>query len=164
MFICGYLISGLIRGGKIVSQLKSLYQQVILDHNKNPRNFRELEKSNRKAEGYNPVCGDQLVIYVLFDNDVIEEISFQGSGCAISKASASLMTQNIRGKSKKEAQVIYMKIKEILTQDQTVSEELGELAALSGVRQFPVRVKCATLAWETLISALEEKDGTVSTE
>jgi nitrogen fixation NifU-like protein len=147
-----------------MSDLKSLYQSVILDHNKNPRNFRKPERSSRKAEGYNPVCGDQLVIYVEFENELIRDIGFQGSGCAISKASASLMTENVRGKNKHEAQRLYEKIKSVLKESGTAGAELGELAALSGVREFPVRFKCATLAWETLINALQGNAGTVSTE
>jgi nitrogen fixation NifU-like protein len=146
-----------------MSELKDLYQQVILDHNKNPRNFRKPEKANRTAEGYNPVCGDQLIIYVEYENEFIRDIGFEGSGCAISKASASLMTENVKGKSKNEVKSLYQKIKNILAEGRP-SEELGDLAALSGVREFPVRIKCATLAWETLKNALEEKTGTVSTE
>lgn len=146
-----------------MSELKNLYQQVILDHNKNPRNFRKPEKTNRKAEGYNPVCGDQLVIYVEFENDAIKDIGFQGSGCAISKASASLMTESVKGKTQDEAELIYKKIKNIL-EGEMPAVELGDLAALSGVREFPVRIKCATLAWETLRNALDEKSETASTE
>ena len=146
-----------------MSELKDLYQKIILDHNKNPRNFRKPESFNRTAEGYNPVCGDQLIIYVDFENDLIGAIGFEGSGCAISKASASLMTENIKGKSKKEAQLLYDKIKSIL-KDGTPSAEIGDLAALSGVKEFPVRIKCATLAWETLMNALEGKEETASTE
>lgn len=146
-----------------MSELKNLYQQVILDHNKNPRNFRKPERANRKAEGYNPVCGDQLVIYVEFENDAIKDIGFQGSGCAISKASASLMTESVKGKTQDEAELIYKKIKNIL-EGEMPAVELGDLAALSGVREFPVRIKCATLAWETLRNALDEKSETASTE
>jgi nitrogen fixation protein NifU and related proteins len=146
-----------------MSELKDLYQQVILDHNKNPRNFRKAEKANRTAEGYNPVCGDQLIIYVEYENEFIRDIGFEGSGCAISKASASLMTENVKGKSKKEVESLYQKIKNILAEGRP-SEELRDLAALSGVHEFPVRIKCATLAWETLKNALEEKTGTASTE
>lgn len=146
-----------------MSELKNLYQQVILDHNKHPRNFRKPEKANRMAEGYNPVCGDQVVIYVEFENDFIRDIGFEGSGCAISKASASLMTENVKGKSKKEVESLYEKIKNILAEGNP-SAELGDLSALSGVHEFPVRIKCATLAWETLNSALEQKKETTSTE
>jgi nitrogen fixation protein NifU and related proteins len=146
-----------------MSELKDLYQQIILDHNKHPRNFRKLENYNLNAEGYNPVCGDQLVIYVEFENELILDIGFQGSGCAISKASASLMTENTKGKSKNEAQLLYGKIKSIL-KDGTLSAEIGDLAALSGVQQFPVRIKCAVLPWETLMNALEGKKETVTTE
>lgn len=146
-----------------MSELKNLYQQVILDHNKNPRNFRKPERANRKAEGYNPICGDQLVIFVEFENDSIKDIGFQGSGCAISKASASLMTESVKGKTQDEAELIYKKIKNIL-KGEMPAEELGDLAALSGVREFPVRIKCATLAWEALRNALDEKSETASTE
>lgn len=146
-----------------MSELKDLYQQIILDHNKNPRNFRKPESFNRTAEGYNPVCGDQLIIYVDFENDLIGAIGFEGSGCAISKASASLMTENIKGKSKKEAQLLYDKIKSIL-KDGSPSAEIGDLAALSGVKEFPVRIKCAVLPWETLLNALEGRKETVTTE
>jgi nitrogen fixation protein NifU and related proteins len=147
-----------------MDQLNSLYQSVILDHNRNPRNFRKPERSNRKAEGYNPVCGDQLVVYVEFENDLIRDIGFQGSGCAISKASASLMTESMKGKSRDEAQQLYKRLKSILKDSSDDLSKLGNLAALSGVREFPIRIKCATLAWETLKNALEEKTGTASTE
>lgn len=147
-----------------MSELKNLYQQVILDHNKTPRNFRKPERSNRTAEGFNPVCGDQLVIYVEFENDLIRDIGFQGSGCAISKASASLMTESVKGKSRNEAQQLYKRLKSILKDSSDDLSILGNLAPLSGVREFPIRIKCATLAWETLKNALEEKTGTASTE
>lgn len=147
-----------------MSELKDLYQQVILDHNKNPRNFHRPEKTNRTAEGYNPVCGDQLVIYVEVENDAIKDIGFGGSGCAISKASASLMTENVKGKTQKETELLYEKIKNFLNQSGRPPEELGDLAALSGVHEFPVRIKCATLAWETLMNALKQKAETASTE
>lgn len=146
-----------------MSELKKLYQQVILDHNKNPRNFHKPERANRKAEGYNPVCGDQLIIFVEFENDAIKDIGFQGSGCAISKASASLMTESVKGKTQDEAELIYEKIKNIL-KGEIPAAELGDLAALSGVREFPVRIKCATLAWETLRNILDQKSETASTE
>src|SRR5262245_47550450 len=110
-----------------MSELKNLYQQVILDHNKNPRNFRKPEKSNRKAEGYNPVCGDQFIIYVEYENETIRDIGFQGSGCAISKASASLMTENVKGKNKNEVQVLYEQVKNALKESGTQPAELGEL-------------------------------------
>ncbi|HSE41555.1 MAG TPA: SUF system NifU family Fe-S cluster assembly protein [Acidobacteriota bacterium] len=147
-----------------MSDLKALYQAVILAHNKNPKNFRRPEKTNRSAGGYNPVCGDQLTIFVEFENDSIVDIGFHGSGCAISKASASLMTGSVKGKTKNEVEQIYEKVKSILKESSDDVSNLGELAALSGVREFPVRVKCATLAWETLNNALEEKGGTVTTE
>jgi nitrogen fixation NifU-like protein len=147
-----------------MSDLKDLYQSVILAHNKNPKNFRCPEKSNRSAEGYNPVCGDQLTVFVELQNDYIADIGFNGSGCAISKASASLMTESVKGKSTAEVQQIYESVKNLLRDTSTDISQVGELAALSGVREFPVRVKCATLAWETLKNALEEKSGTASTE
>ncbi|MCI0445834.1 SUF system NifU family Fe-S cluster assembly protein [bacterium] len=147
-----------------MSELKNLYQQVILDHNKNPRNFRKPERSNRKAEGFNPVCGDQLVIYVEYENELIRDIGFQGSGCAISKASASLMTESVKGKSRNKAQQLYKRLKSILKDSSDDLSMPVNLAPLSGVREFPIRIKCATLAWETLKNALEEKTGTASTE
>jgi len=147
-----------------MSELKNLYQQVILDHNKHPRNFRKPEKANRRAEGNNPVCGDQLIIYVEYENDAIKDIGFQSSGCAISKASASLMTESVKGKNKNGVQLLHEQVKIILQENPTPQNDLGELAALSGVREFPVRIKCATLAWETLRNALEEKSEKASTE
>jgi nitrogen fixation protein NifU and related proteins len=146
-----------------MSEITKLYQQTILDHNKNPRNFRKPERANRKAEGYNPVCGDQLVVYVEIENDMIKDIGFQGSGCAISKASASLMTESLKGKTEVEAELIYKKIINILT-GELPAAELGDVVALSGVREFPVRMKCATLAWETLLNALKGKKETATTE
>jgi nitrogen fixation protein NifU and related proteins len=146
-----------------MSEITKLYQQTILDHNKNPRNFRKPERANRKAEGYNPVCGDQLVVYVEIENDMIKDIGFQGSGCAISKASASLMTESLKGKTEVEAELIYKKIINILTSELPAAE-LGDLAALSGVHEFPVRIKCAVLAWETLLNALKGKEETATTE
>jgi nitrogen fixation protein NifU and related proteins len=147
-----------------MSELKDLYQKVILDHNKHPRNFRKPENSNRKAEGNNPVCGDQLVVYVEFENDAIKDIGFQGSGCAISKSSASLMTESVKGKNKTEVHRLYKKIKISLQETGIQQNDLGDLAALSGVREFPVRIKCAVLSWETLLNALEGKEETATTE
>jgi nitrogen fixation NifU-like protein len=146
------------------SELQELYQEVILDHNRRPRNFRVLE-GGRKAEGYNPLCGDRLTVFLRIDNGVISDVSFQGSGCAISKASASLMTESIKGKSVTDATVLFKRFQQMITAppDSPV-DQLGKLTVLAGVRQFPVRVKCASLAWHTLQAAIEARDETVSTE
>lgn len=148
-------------------ELRELYQQVILDHNKSPRNFKILETANRTAEGYNPLCGDKINVYLELDNDTIKDISFQGSGCAISKASASLMSTVIKGKSVEEAKRLFEKFHDLVTgklnEDENI-EELGKLAVLAGVKEFPVRVKCASLAWHTMLSALNKEKKTVSTE
>ena len=148
-------------------ELKELYQQVILDHNKAPRNFRKIENPSKFAEGYNPLCGDKINIYVNFDNENISDISFQGSGCAISKASASLMTSMLKGKTRKEAEELFNRFHDLVTDklgDNPDIEDLGKLAVFAGVRDFPVRVKCASLAWHTMMSALHNKDEKVSTE
>jgi nitrogen fixation NifU-like protein len=146
------------------AELQDLYQEVILDHNRQPRNFRALEQG-RKAEGYNPLCGDRLAIYLRIENGVIADVSFQGSGCAISKASASLMTESVKGKSVAEARNLFSRFHQMITapSDSPV-ERLGKLEALAGVRRFPVRVKCASLAWHTLQAALDARDEVVSTE
>lgn len=148
-------------------ELKELYQQVILDHNKSPRNFRKIENPTRSAEGYNPLCGDKIDIYLHFDNDHIDDISFQGSGCAISKASASLMTSMLKGKTRKEAEILFGRFHDLVTDklgDDPDIEDLGKLAVFAGVREFPARVKCASLAWHTMMNALHGKDEKVSTE
>ena len=150
-----------------MSDLRELYQEVILDHNKRPRNFQKLEGANRTAEGYNPLCGDQITVYLSVEDNVIKDISFQGSGCAISKASASLMTTSVKGKTQAEAEVLFDRVHTMLTgeRDTTVDpHELGKLAVLSGVCEFPARVKCASLAWHTLHAALKGDGGTVVTE
>jgi nitrogen fixation NifU-like protein len=150
-----------------MSELSDLYQEVILDHNRQPRNFQRLEGANRKAEGFNPLCGDQVTIYLVLDDGRIKDISFQGSGCAISKASASMMTSSLKGKTEEEAERLFEKVHGMLKGDRDSQgglEELGKLAVLSGVCNFPARVKCASLAWHTLRSALEAKQETVSTE
>jgi len=147
--------------------LKELYQQVILDHNKNPQNFHKVEDANRKAEGYNTLCGDRITLYVRLENDVITDVGFEGTGCAIFKASASLMTQALKGKTKAEAEALFDKVHKMLTGEldpSTQGNQLGKLAVFSGVCEFPVRVKCATLAWHTLKAALEAKNEIVSTE
>ncbi len=150
-----------------MSDLRELYQQVILDHSRSPRNYKEPEEANRSAEGYNPLCGDQLTVYLVVDDEErVVEIGFKGSGCAISKASASLMTQAVKGKTRAEAEELFAKFRGMVTSghDAEIDEEaLGKLAVFSGVREFPVRVKCATLAWHTMHSALEDGDS-VSTE
>lgn len=150
----------------MISEIKELYQEVIIDHSKRPRNFRALEGVDRKAEGYNPLCGDRLVVYLKMDGDRIADITFQGSGCAISTASASIMTSVLKGKTRKEAEETFEKFHQMVTgaPDGDWEEKLGKLAAFSGVSQFPVRVKCASLCWHTLKAALEEKKETISTE
>ena len=146
---------------------RELYQEVILDHNRRPRNFQKLEAANRTAEGYNPLCGDQLTVYLRLEDGVIREISFQGSGCAISKASASMMTATVKGKTVAEAEGVFETFHKMVTADLSTTFdplEMGKLAAFAGVREFPVRVKCATLPWHTLHAALEGKGEPVSTE
>ena len=149
-----------------MSDLRELYQEVILDHNKSPRNFRELDGADRHADGYNPLCGDKLAVYVNLDDDVITDISFLGSGCAISKASASLMTDAVKGKTLVEAQRLFEKFHSMVTGDagDVDEDELGKLAVLAGVRDYPTRIKCASLAWHTLRAACDEKHEPVSTE
>ena len=148
-----------------MADLRELYQEVILEHSKSPRNYRELPSANRKAEGYNPLCGDHFTLYVNVEGDSIRDITFQGSGCAISKASASMMTQSVKGKSKEEAKELFENFHSLVTGQMNGNKaELGKLAVFSGVSEFPVRVKCATLAWHTLNAALEGKQETVSTE
>ena len=149
------------------SELRDLYQEVVIDHSKQPRNFRKVEGATRTAEGFNPLCGDQLTLYVKLENGVIEDIGFQGTGCAISKASASLMTAALKGKKQDEALALFKRVHVLLTDGpngEVKPEEVGKLAALSGVWEFPMRVKCATLAWHTLRSALEGEGDGVSTE
>ena len=150
-----------------MSELRELYQEVILDHNKRPRNFHKLEGANRTAEGYNPLCGDQFTVDLRLEGDVIRDISFVGSGCAISKASASLMTDSVKGKTAAEAEHLFDKVHSMLTEEHKADanlNELGKLAVLSGVWEFPARVKCASLAWHTLRTALRGDGETVSTE
>jgi nitrogen fixation protein NifU and related proteins len=150
-----------------MSDLRELYQEVILDHNKRPRNFRTIEAPSRIAKGHNPLCGDRLTLYVTMDADRIADIAFEGSGCAISKASASLMTDAIKGHSVAEAAALFDRFHRMVTSpfDQPVDETgLGKLAAFAGVREFPIRVKCASLAWHTLKAALADSHDTVKTE
>jgi nitrogen fixation NifU-like protein len=147
-----------------MSDLRDLYQQVIMDHNKNPRNFREIEDANHMAHGNNPLCGDALVVYVKLNGDVIEDVSFKGSGCAISVASASLMTETLVGKTLAEAESLYEGVHKALTGEEG-GELAGKLEVLSGVKEFPARVKCASLSWHTVHAAMDsEHDVSVSTE
>ena len=149
-----------------MSELSELYQQVILDHNKKPRNFRKLENANHTAEGYNPLCGDQLTIYIDLENGLVKEVGFEGSGCAISKASASMMTQAVKGKSKEQAETLFQEFHSMVTgelNEEMEENNLGNLKIFAGVREFPVRVKCATLPWHTLHAALNREEQ-VSTE
>lgn len=146
---------------------RALYEQVILDHNKNPRNFREIKDADRTLEGYNPLCGDQFTIYLKFEGDKIADIAFKGSGCAISKSSASVMTSELKGKTRDEALAVFNKFHHMITSAPDVpldADELGKLAVFSGVREYPIRIKCATLAWHALSAALENKQAPVSTE
>lgn len=149
-------------------ELRELYQQVILDHNKAPRNFRKIEDASNFAEGYNPLCGDNVTVYMKIDeNNVIQDISFQGSGCAISKASASLMTSMLKGKTVEEAEKLFNNFHNLVTDklgDKPNLDNLGKLAVFAGVREFPARVKCASLAWHTMLSALHNKNEKVVTE
>ena len=150
-----------------MSDLRDLYQETILEHSKSPRNYRKLEAANRTAEGYNPLCGDHFTLYVEVQGDAIRDIGFQGSGCAISKASASMMTQSVKGRSKAEAQQLFRQFQELVTNQASRNgdkDKLGKLTVFSGVSEFPVRVKCATLAWHTLQAALEGTQQPVSTE
>lgn len=149
------------------SDLRDLYQEVVIDHSRRPRNFRKMERPDRAVEGFNPLCGDKLVLYVKLNDRLIEDISFEGSGCAISKASASMMTAAVKGKSKAEAQELFQQFHTLITEGPegpVKREQLGKLAALGGVSEFPARVKCASLAWHTLRAALEGRNEAISTE
>jgi nitrogen fixation protein NifU and related proteins len=151
----------------ISSELGDLYQEVILEHSKTPRNFRKPASANHHADGYNPLCGDRCSVFLDVEGDAIKDIGFQGSGCAISRASASMMTQMLKGKSKEEAARIFEEFHRLVTGDEKAmanAAELGKLAVFAGVSKFPARVKCATLAWHTLQSAIEGGEKTVSTE
>jgi nitrogen fixation NifU-like protein len=141
-----------------------LYQEIILDHSKRPRNCHPMEDANRKAEGYNPLCGDKLKLYLKMEDGIVKDVSFVGSGCAISTASASLMTESLKGKTREEAIALLDKFHELLTTDSPVTNELGKLVVFCGVRDYPARVKCATLAWHTLKSALNNSGDTTTTE
>lgn len=145
-------------------ELQELYQEVILDHSRSPRNYHKLEVANRVAEGHNPLCGDRVTVYLLLEGDVIREVSFQGEGCAISKASASMMTEMLKGKTKAEARKIFDRFHDMITTGTPNLEELGKLGVFAGVHKFPARVKCAILSWHAIASTLEGNANIVSTE
>ena len=149
-------------------ELDELYRDVILDHNRRPRNFGGLDPADASAEGFNPMCGDHLTLRLKLNDDTISDIRFEGEGCAISTASASLMTEAVKGKSRGEALQLFERVHQLLTDDAASPAELGKLTALSGVREYPARVKCASLCWHTLASALKSAGGgplpAVSTE
>ncbi|UCF66398.1 MAG: SUF system NifU family Fe-S cluster assembly protein [Acidobacteriota bacterium] len=150
-----------------MSDLRELYQEVILDHSKRPRNLCHPDRANRSADGHNPLCGDRITVYLVIEDDLVRDVGFEGSGCAISTASASMMTEAIKGRSVAEVDRLFHLFHDMLTsRDAPVlpPAELDKLAVFSGVREFPVRVKCATLAWHTLRAALEDVAKTVSTE
>ncbi len=149
-----------------MSELNELYQETILEHNKNPRNFREIESPDRIADGNNPLCGDALRVYVKMDGDTVSDVAFKGSGCAISKASASMMTQTVKGKTREEAEILFDEFHRMVTGQldaETQENHLGRLRIFAGVLEFPARVKCASLSWHTLDAALHG-DAEVSTE
>lgn len=144
-----------------MSLLRELYQEVILDHNKNPRNFRKMENATKSVEGYNPLCGDHYTLFVKMEGDLIQDVSFEGAGCAISKASASVMSSMLKGKTKADAENLFQDFHKMVRGElngEANLEKLGKLAAFAGVSEFPARVKCASLAWHTMHAALEEKE------
>ena len=149
-----------------MSGLSDLYQEILLEHNSKPRNFRKLEDANSTAEGYNPLCGDQITLYLKVVDDVVEDVGFQGVGCAISRASASMMTQSIKGRNLDDAHVIFEAFHNMLTHpnEEPDYDTLGDLETLSGVNEYPTRIKCAVLAWHTMRSALNDDGQTVTTE
>jgi nitrogen fixation protein NifU and related proteins len=150
-----------------MADLRDLYQDVILDHHKKPRNFHKLDHANRQADGYNPLCGDKLSVYLQIENGVVKDIGFIGTGCAISTASASMMTESLKGKTETEAKAIFERFHQLATDHSEPQPDLaamGKLAVFSGIREYPVRVKCATLAWHTMRAALEGRQETVATE
>lgn len=150
-----------------MSDLRELYQEVILDHSKHPKNYHKMEDATHKAEGFNPLCGDHFYLYLKVEDGIIKDISFEGAGCAISKASASIMTSMVKGKTVEEAEKIFKNFHSFVTgkvDKDFDPNSLGKLAVFSGVSEFPVRVKCATLAWHTLINALENKNEVATTE
>jgi nitrogen fixation protein NifU and related proteins len=149
-----------------MGSLATLYQDLILDHNRAPRNYRSIDNANRRVEGHNPLCGDRLTVWLQMDGDRIEDAAFQGSGCAISRASASLMTVAVKGKTRAEAEALFESFRRLVTGSVTPEEaqSLGKLAAFAGVVEFPARVKCASLSWHALHAALDQPEAIVSTE
>lgn len=148
-------------------ELRDLYQEMLLDHHKRPRNFGKLQGGNRRADGYNPLCGDRVTVYLLLEDGAIKDIAFEGSGCAICTASSSVMTEILKGKTEEDAEKIFGRFHDLVTSEPDAAfdaEDLGKLAIFAGVREFPMRVKCATLAWHTMRSALQGADETVTTE
>ena len=152
----------------MTSELRELYQEVILDHSKRPRNAQPLKDANRQADGHNPLCGDRGTVYVKLDGETLADVAYKGAGCSISTASASIMTESIKGKSRPEVEALFNRFHDLITQEnggaREGAPELGKLAVFSGVREFPSRVKCATLAWHAMKAALAGADTTVSTE
>jgi nitrogen fixation protein NifU and related proteins len=147
-----------------MSDLRDLYQQVILDHNRKPRNFRKIADANRTAEGYNPLCGDRITVEATVEDGIVKDVAFQGAGCAISKAAASMMTANVIGKPEREVDALFHRVHAMLTGANGGAAEVGKLAVFAGVREFPSRIKCVTLAWHTLQAALHGATEPVSTE
>lgn len=148
----------------MISDLSDLYQEVIIDHSRKPRNFRRLADANRTAQGHNPLCGDRITVDLKLQQDQVTDLGFQGAGCAICTASASLMTEGVKGKTIEEAERLFEDFHDLITTDKPAASSLGKLAVFSGVREYPVRAKCATLAWHTLRAALRGADTPVSTE
>jgi nitrogen fixation NifU-like protein len=150
-----------------MDELRDLYQEMLLDHHKRPRNYGKLDGANRRAQGYNPLCGDKVTVYLLLRGDVIENIAFEGAGCAICTASSSVMTELLKGKTLAEAETLFGTFHDLVTSDPASdfdAKSLGKLAIFAGVREFPLRIKCATLAWHTMRAALTESDQSVTTE
>jgi nitrogen fixation NifU-like protein len=151
----------------VTDELRDLYQEMLLDHHKHPRNRGNLEGANHRAEGYNPLCGDKVTVYLLLRDNVIEKVAFEGTGCAICTASCSVMTEVLKGKTEAEAEEVFGEFHELVMSDpdaEVDAAKLGKLAIFAGVREFPMRVKCATLAWHTMRAALKTPGGTVTTE
>jgi nitrogen fixation protein NifU and related proteins len=149
-----------------MNDIANLYQELIIDHGKNPRNFKKLGACTHEKEGYNPLCGDKLIVYLLIDDGIVSDISFEGCGCAISMASASLMSQSLKGKSLVEVESLFKSFHHLVTEQPSEVEldSLGKLSALAGVREYPMRVKCATLAWHTMRAALNDSSDVATTE
>jgi len=150
-----------------MSSNRALYEQVILEHNKSPRNFRKIEDADHTMQGHNPLCGDRFTVYLRMDGEVIADISFDGVGCAISKSSASIMTTLLKGMTKREAEALFVKFHKMVTAEPAApidAEDLGRLRVFSGIREYPVRIKCATLPWHSMLAAIDGKEAAVSTE